>query len=334
MQRVPLCPDDPVLALFGPERAGGATMTPARVVVIGAGHVGATAAYALMLRGLFSEIILIDADAALAAAQAADITDANALGRPARVWAGSYADVAGAAIVVITAGAATHGDESRLAVAGRSATIVAACAQSLAAAGFAGIILVAANPVDLMALIAARHGGLPAARIIGTGTLLDSCRLRQDLASRFAVAPMAVEGLVLGEHGDSSVVAFSTVRIGGLPLASWAPVTPTDLAALAARVRREGYDIIDGKGFTSFGIATAIVRICEAIQRDEHAVLPVSSLLSGQFGISGLFLSLPCRLGATGIEQVVQPDLAATERAALAHSAATLRAALAALDLA
>jgi L-lactate dehydrogenase len=308
-------------------------ITQSRVVIIGAGHVGATSAYALMLRGLFSEIVLIDANAALAEAQAADIADANALGRPARIWAGSYSDTTSATIAVITAGAATHGHESRLDVAARSAVIVQNCVEALVAAAFAGVIIVAANPVDLMALVVSRHAGLPAGRIIGTGTLLDSCRLRQVLATRFKVAPMAVEGHVLGEHGDTSVTAFSTVRIGGLPLQSWLPTTSdADKAALAIKVRQDGYDIVSGKGFTSFGIATAIVRICEAIQRDEHMVLPVSCQLNGQFGVFGLYLSLPCILGAEGIERVLVPDLDAAELAGFARSAATLRSALAKLD--
>ncbi|MBC7522755.1 MAG: L-lactate dehydrogenase [Sandarakinorhabdus sp.] len=306
---------------------------PARVVIIGAGHVGSTSAYALMLRGLFSEIVLIDPDAALAKAEAADLADANVLARPARIWAGSHADAAGAAIAVITAGAETHGDENRLGVASRSVGIVKACVLALAAAGFAGVIIVAANPVDLMTLVAARHAGLPAGRVIGTGTLLDSCRLQHIIAARFDVAPMAVAGLVIGEHGDSSVAAFSTVRVGGLPLESWAPATTeTDKAALAARVRQRGYDIVGGKGFTSFAIASAIVRICEAVLRDEKIVLPVSCSLSGEFGIADLCLSLPCIVGAAGIERVLVPDLDAAELAGLAQSAAILRAALDALD--
>ena len=313
--------------------ARSAMIKPARVVIIGAGHVGATSAYALMLCGLFSEIVLIDPDAALAKAEAADISDAGVMARPVRIRAGSYRDTTAATIAVITAGAETHGDESRLDVAARSVGIVRSCVMALAAAGFAGVIIVAANPVDLMTLVATRHAGLPTGRVVGTGTLLDSCRLRQILATRFDVAPMAVDGLVLGEHGDSSVVAFSTVRIGGLPLQSWAPATTdADKIALAIKVRKEGYDIVGGKGFTSFGIASAIVRICEAVQRDEQMVLPVSCRLSGEFEITDLCLSLPCILGAAGIERVLVPDLATAELTALARSAAVLRTALDRLD--
>jgi L-lactate dehydrogenase len=300
-----------------------------RVVIAGAGHVGATAAYALMLRALFREIILIDCDPQRADAEAEDIADANALARPATIRAGAYADAAGASIAVITAGAATHGDETRLSVAARSGEIVRDCVAGLIGGGFDGIIVVAANPVDLMALAAFEASGLPANRVIGTGTLLDSSRLRQAIAGRLSVAPGDVDAMILGEHGDSSVAALSTARIGGLTIEAFAS-HPGRLGAgdLLHEVRRAGYRIIGGKGYTSYGIATAIVRICEAILRDEHAVLPVSTLLSGQFGIDGLYLSLPCVLGGAGVERVLMPALSDGEIAGLRASADAIRAAL------
>jgi L-lactate dehydrogenase len=281
-----------------------------------------------MLRAIFREIVLIDSDPSLAEAEAADLSDANALARPARIWAGTYADVAAAQIAVITAGAATHGTETRLSVAGRSAAIVEQCVAELVGAGFGGIIIVAANPVDLMARVAFQTSGLPASRVIGTGTLLDTSRLQQVLGKRLDIAPSAVDGLVIGEHGDSEVVAFSALRIGGLRLDSFARRHGgADHQRTASDVRDAGYRIIKGKGYTSFGVATAIVRICEAIIRDEHAVLPVSAMLSGQFDISDLYLSLPCILGAEGIVQVLTPELSDDEVAALLASAATLRSA-------
>ncbi|MDB5686630.1 MAG: lactate dehydrogenase [Rhizorhabdus sp.] len=301
-----------------------------RIAIIGAGHVGSTAAYALMLRALFSEIVLVDQDAALAQAEAADISDANALARPARIWAGDYVDAAQSRIAVITAGAATHGDETRLSVAARSGEIVRSCVAALMAAGFDGILLIASNPVDLMTHRALRQSGLPAARVIGTGTLLDSSRLRQTLAARLNIAPGAIDGLVLGEHGDSEVAAFSTVRVGGLSLDDFAPGI-IDRGTTAAQVRDAGYRIVTGKGYTSYGVATAIVRISEAVLRDEHMVLPVSTLLTGQFGIDGVYLSLPCILGAGGVERVLLPDLAEEEIAGLRSSAGILREAMAGL---
>ena len=306
-----------------------------RIAIVGAGHVGATAAYALMLRALVSEIVLIDDNRALAAAEAADLSDANALARPARIWAGDYDDAASARIAVLTAGAATHGDESRLAVAARSAAIVTDCVTKLVEAGFAGIVLVAANPVDLMSLVALRASGLPPARVIGTGTLLDSARMRRALATEVNVAATSIEGFVLGEHGDSEVAAQSTVRIGGLPLSAVADTSGSlDFGALAATVRDAGYRIIEGKGYTSFGIATAIVRICEAIVRDEQAVLPVSAFVTGELGVADLYLSLPCIIGANGVERILAPDLPPAEHDALHASAAALQSAVERLAIA
>lgn len=295
-----------------------------RIAVIGAGHVGATTAYALMLRGLFPEIVLIDSNAALAAAEAEDISDAGALARPARIFAGGYSDAASARIAVLTAGAVTHGSESRLAVASASGAIVKSCVTELMQAGFDGILIVAANPVDLMADTAFRHSGLPAARVIGTGTLLDSCRMRQEIAHRLDVAPASVEGIVLGEHGDSEVAILSSIRIGGLAPDLFAPGA-LDSAQVARDVSQAGYRIIAGKGYTSFGIATAAVRICEAIIRDERVVLPVSCLTTGQFGVSDIYLSLPCLVGAGGVEQVLTPELDEGETAALLRSASAIR---------
>jgi L-lactate dehydrogenase len=304
----------------------------ARIAIIGAGHVGSTAAYALMLRALVSEIVLIDSNSERAEAEASDIADANALARPARVWSGSYADAATATVAVITAGAATHGTESRLSVLSRSAVIVGECVESLIHGGFGGIILVAANPVDLMAHIAFRKSGLTAPRVIGTGTLLDSSRLRQALAAKLDIAPAALSGLVLGEHGDSEVAAFSTVRVGGLTLEHFTKLGPLlDHDVIAKDVRDAGYRIVSGKGYTSFGIATAVVRICEAIIRNECAILPVSTLLTGEYGIDGVFLSLPCILGAGGVERILEPALSVEELSALHRSAEVIRQAVATL---
>ncbi|WP_343056719.1 L-lactate dehydrogenase [Sphingobium subterraneum] len=303
-----------------------------RIIIIGSGHVGATTAYALMLRALFREIILIDRDEALAEAEAMDISDAGVLARPTHVRSGNFADAASARIAVLTAGAATHGSESRLSVTARSADIVQSCIRDLVAAGFDGLLIVAANSVDLMAWVAKDVSGFPGHRVIGTGTLLDSSRLQQTIAARLNVAASSVDALMIGEHGDSSVAALSIARIGGVALESIEAGTRPNAADLAEEVRGAAYKIIEGKGYTSFGVATAIVRICEAIVRDEHAVVPVSTLLTGQYGITDLYLSLPCILGETGVERVLTPHLSQSETAALIASANMLRTAKHALD--
>lgn len=303
-----------------------------RIAIVGAGNVGATAAYALMLRGLFAEIVLIDADAKLAAAQAADIADANAIARPSRIWAGDYGDVRDASVLVLTAGAATHGDETRASVAARSAGIVRDCIDGAMSAGFDGIVLVASNPVDAMAQVVQLRSELPTARVIGTGTLLDSNRFRKRLADRLGVAPGAVEAMVLGEHGNSEVMAWSTVRIGGMTLDAWPDAPALDRDAIGRDVMRAGYTINHGKGYTSYGVATAIVRICEAIVRDERVVLPVSTWVDGPYGLDGLYCSLPCLIGADGVLRVLTPALTEPEQQALQASAAALRSIFAGIE--
>ena len=193
------------------------------------------------------------------------------------------------------------------------------------AAGFDGIIIVSSNPADAMAQVAQSLSGFPPERVIGTGTLLDSNRFRKRIADQLDVATDAVEALVLGEHGDSEVIAYSTVRIGGVGLDAFVGNDTFDRDSIAHDVVRAGYNISDGKGYTSFGIAAAIVRICEAIERDERVVLPVSIMTSGQYGIEGVYLSLPCIVGAAGILRVLIPELTDHERTALSASADALR---------
>jgi L-lactate dehydrogenase len=218
-------------------------------------------------------------------------------------------------------------------VAAESSAIMSDCVGSLMQAGFQGVIVVSANPVDLITLVALRRSRLSPAYVIGTGTLLDTSRLKQTVSEALNVSPVSVEAFVLGEHGDSEVAAFSTVRIGGQTLKQFrAGSEPLDQAAVARQVRDAGYEIVKGKGYTSYGVATAIVRICEAVARDERAVLPVSTLLTGQYGLSDLCLSLPCVIGAGGVERILTPDLDPDEAVALATSGRVLTKALAALS--
>lgn len=301
-----------------------------RIAVIGAGHVGATVAYALMLREIVGEIVLIDTNTKLAEGQALDIEHANALSRPARIWAGAYADAAPASIAVITAGATmTSSGETRLSLLDRSARIVRSCTQELMAADFSGIIVVAANPVDIMAQVAQELSGLPAPRVVGSGTLLDSARLRWLLGDKLGLDPRSIFGYVLGEHGDSEFVAFSVAQIGSVPIDEYLTGgARLDKAQIQDDVRRAGYRIFEGKGFTSFGVASAVVRICEAIVWDERSVLPVSARTTGQYGISDVYLSLPCVLSARGIDRIITAPLDEIDLSALRASADILRSSL------
>ena len=307
------------------------TVHPSRdtIAIIGCGHVGSTSAYALMLRGVAREIILLDNNRAAAEAQAMDLQHAVPMNRPIRIRAGDYRDAAEASIVVITAGVGGEPGESRLDLLARNAIVVRECMAALSAEGFSGIVLMTTNPVDVLAQVAYEASGLPAGRVIGSGTLLDSARLRAMLGEELGVEARSVHAYIIGEHGDSEIAAWSSASVAGVPLHEYAQEGQlTDPAALLERVRHAAPDIIRSKGFTSFAIASCVARICEAIMRDEHSVLPVSTLLTGQYGITGVYLSLPCVLGRAGVERVIAIPLNDVEHAGLHASAGVLQRAL------
>jgi L-lactate dehydrogenase len=300
------------------------------VAVIGCGHVGATSAYALMWGGVASEIVLVDRDARRAAGEAMDLQHAVPLGRPVRLWAGDYADAAAADIAVIAAGVGGRPGETRLDLLGRNVVVVRDCMRELLAAGFRGIVLMTTNPVDVLAQVAQAESGLAAGRVVGSGTVLDSARLRALLGDALGVEARSVHAYVVGEHGDSEVAAWSAARVAGVPLRDFcAPGECPDFGETLQRVRRAAPEIIEHKGHTAFAIASCVARICEAILRDERTVLPVSTMLTGQYGIEGVYLSLPCVVGRGGVERVVELPLDDAEREGLRASAEVLRRTLA-----
>lgn len=303
-----------------------------KVGVVGAGAVGSTAAYAMTLQGTCRDLVLVDANEKLARAQARDILDAEPFSRPVRVSAGGYEDLAGAALVVITAGVSQRPGEDRLSLLGRNARIFEQVIPSLLRHAPDAVILVATNPVDVMTQIGARLAGLPAGRVLGSGTILDTARFRALLSEQLGISTASIHAYVLGEHGDSEVLVWSDARAGGVPLDRFAeqvgrPLGDADRARIDEGVRRAAYAIIEGKGATYYGIGAGIARIARAVLRDERAVYTVSAP-SAEHGTA---LSLPRILGREGIAATLVPSLAAAERDALDHSAAVLREAAAAL---
>ncbi len=297
-----------------------------RVAIIGAGNVGATTAYALLQSELVREIVLLDRDGEKAEGEAMDLQHAVPLGPPVRVWAGDYRDAARSAIVVMTAGAANQPGESRLDLLERNVGVLRDCMGQLLREDFGGILLMTTNPVDVLAYLAQREGDLPAHRVIGTGTVIDTARLRQALGQELGVEGRAVDAFILGEHGDSEIAAWSCARLAGVPLADFGGADRLpDRDELLRRVRGAGPDVLARKGSTSFAIASCVRRICEAILRDEHTVLSVSTLLSGEYGIGDVYLGTPCVVGARGIERVIALPLSDDERGALHASADVLR---------
>ncbi|HWS98694.1 MAG TPA: L-lactate dehydrogenase [Pyrinomonadaceae bacterium] len=302
------------------------TSTARRVAVIGAGHVGATSAYALLMSGAAREIVLVDADRKRAEGEVMDLQHAVSLARPVAVWAGDYKDAARAAVVVVAAGVGGRPGESRLDLLGRNVKVVRDCVRSLTAEGFEGVILMTTNPVDILAQVAQEESGLAVGRVIGSGTVLDTARLRAMLAAKLHIEARSIHAYIVGEHGDSEIAAWSAAHVAGVPLKDYCEANGCpDFQQLLARVRRAAPDIIERKGYTSHAIASCVVRICEAVLGDERTVLPVSTMMSGQYGIEGIYLSLPCVVGREGVSGVIELPLSDEERAGLRASAEILR---------
>lgn len=309
-----------------------------KVAIVGCGFVGATSAFALMESGLFSEMVLIDVDQARAEGEALDISHGIAFARPMDIAAGTYADVGDADVVIVTAGAAQKPGESRLDLVNKNVAIFGGIMEQIRESGFSGILLIVSNPVDILTHVSIQMSGLPEHRVIGSGTVLDTGRLKQIISERLGVDPRNVHVRILGEHGDSELIAWSSAHVAGIPLEDFFNMRSSGSYEEFRRevtdlVRDSAYEIIQKKKATYFGIAMAVKRICECIVRDEKSVLSVSNSLQGEYGIEGVALSTPCVLGADGIEVRMPPSLNYREQAQLKDSATQLKEVIAALDL-
>jgi len=299
-----------------------------RVVLIGAGDVGVAYAYALVNQGLVHELSIIDINTQKVTGEVMDLNHGVVWApSPTRVTVGSYDDCADADLVVITAGAAQRPGETRLDLVGRNVEIFRSIVGSVMDTGFDGIFLVASNPVDVMAYATWKLSGLPSERVIGSGTTLDSARLRFMLGELYDVAPSSVHASIIGEHGDTEVAALSSANVAGAPLSRDLESVPgrrEEIERVFTDTREAAYRIIDAKGSTSYGIGMALARITRAILRDEYTALPVSTKLHGTYGIDDLFIGVPTVLGRSGVKSVVELDLNDAEHDALAHSAKVL----------
>ncbi len=300
-----------------------------KVGIVGVGMVGSAAGFALALTGGAREVVLVDRDAARARAEAEDISHAVPFGRAARVRAGDWADLAGAGVVILACGVSQRPGETRLALLSRNAAVFSEVIGHVRRVAADAILLVATNPVDVMTDIATRLSGLPPARVIGSGTILDTARFRSLLGAHLGIAPQSVHAYVLGEHGDSEVLSWTAARAGSVPIRAFAaqvgaPITDTVRAAIDDGVRRAAYRIIAGKGATWHGIGAGLARIVRAIAGDEGAVLSVSIVTPEVAGVGPVALSLPRVLGAAGVTADLMPDLDAAETEALRASATLL----------
>ncbi len=300
-----------------------------KIGIVGAGAVGSAVANAAMLTGVAHDIVLVDRDAARARAEAQDILHAAAFGHACVVRAGDYPALAGARAVVIAAGVAQREGETRLELLDRNRKVFESIVPSVLAAAPDALIIVATNPVDVMTEVATEIAGLPEGRVFGTGTILDSGRFRALLCHHLGISARSVHAFVLGEHGDSEVLAWQSATVGALPLFDFAeqvgrPVDREVQADIDAGVRRAAYRIIEGKGYTNYGIAGGVARLLRAVAGDEHALLSVSMETDDINGRGPVALSLPRIIAARGVVTTVMPALSADESAALTRSAETL----------
>lgn len=301
-----------------------------KAAIIGCGFVGSASAFALMDKALFSELVLVDANRQRAEGEAMDLSHGLPYLNPMKVYAGDYQDIKDAAVIVITAGAAQKPGETRLDLINKNVAIMKSIIAQIKEVGVEGILLIVANPVDILTHVALKESGLPKNRVFGSGTVLDTARFKYLLSERLDVDARNVHAIVIGEHGDSELCVWSVANVSGIPLMDFAEVRgithhEEEMERIYTDVRDSAYEIIARKGATYYGVARAVARICSCIVNNEHTMLPVSVELEGTYGLNGLALSIPSLVGRDGIESVLELPLNVRERRQLQASAEALQ---------
>lgn len=309
-----------------------------KAAMIGCGFVGSASAFALMQSGLFSELVLIDANHDKAEGEAMDIAHGLPFAGQMKIYAGDYDDIVDAAVIIVTAGAAQKPGETRLDLVNKNVNIFKSIIPEIAKRNYKGILLIVANPVDILTYTAVKLSGLPENSVIGSGTVLDTARLKYALGEHLEVDSRSVHSFIIGEHGDSEIVAWSSTNVSGIPVNDFCELRghfnhEEAMHRIADDVKNSAYDIIEKKGATYYGIAMSVKRICECIMRDEKSILPISSMMHGEYGISDICLSMPTVVGREGVETRVPIQLNEQEESALSASAEQLSKVAAQLDL-
>jgi len=299
-----------------------------KIAVVGAGSVGASVAYAILMSGLVSEIVLVDIDKNRAEGEAMDLSHGAAFVKPIKITVGEYKDCRDADIIVFTAGAGQKPGETRLELVHKNTAVLRSVLPSVIDRAGESILLMVSNPVDVLTYAALRLTGLPPNRVIGSGTVLDSSRFRHLISENCLVEPRNIHAYVIGEHGDSEIPLWSKANIAGLSpeeFCNWRNIPCLDRPAITESVRNAAYEIIARKGATYYAIGLAVRRICECILRDENSILTVSGLIDNVHGINDVCLSMPCLVNRHGLVRVLPVPLAGDEKEALLKSAAMLR---------
>lgn len=314
------------------------TTNDRKVAIIGCGFVGSATAFTLMQSGLFTEMVLIDVDHDRAEGEALDISHGMPFASPMNIYAGDYDDAADAAIIVVTAGANQQPGETRLDLVQKNVRIFKSIIPEIARRDYQGIVLVVSNPVDILTYVTLKLSDLPAHRVIGSGTVLDTARFKYILGEHLGVDPRNVHVRIIGEHGDSEIAVWSTANVSGIPVNDFCELRghfqhEESMQRIADDVKNSAYEIISKKKATYYGIAMSVKRICEAIVRDEKPILPVSNYLDGLYGLHDVVLSMPAVVGKDGIEYQVPAPLDEDEQDRLKESADALKNVIAGLDL-
>lgn len=297
-----------------------------KVAIVGLGRVGITTAYAILLKGLATELVLFSREKSKAEGEKADLEHGMPFYPKCNIIASSnYEDLSGTDLVIFTAGCAQKPGETRLDLAKNNCAIVDALIPNIVKHAPHTLILMVANPVDIMTLRAAEKAKLPEGRVFGSGTLLDTARFRLHLSKGIKISAKSIHTYILGEHGDSSFAATSTATIGGKPILSFPEMSPEHIQWAQDQTRKDAYKIISGKGATYYGIASAVTHIVETIMRDSKKIIPLSTPLTGQYDLTNVSLSLPCILGRNGVERVIDLPLSVSELASLHNSAKMIR---------
>ncbi|OUN21020.1 L-lactate dehydrogenase [Flavonifractor sp. An82] len=305
-------------------------INPRKAAVVGCGFVGSATAFALMQSHLFSELVLLDVNFDKADGEAKDIAHGIPFAGAMQVYAGTYDDVADAAVIIVTAGANQKPDETRLDLVHKNVEIFKSIIPEIAKRNFQGILLIVSNPVDILTYAALKLSGLPEHRVIGSGTVLDTARLKYQLGQHLSVDSRSVHAFIIGEHGDSEIAVWSSSNVSGIPLNDFCEMRGhydhvASMKKIAEQVKTSAYEIIAKKHATYYGIAMSVKRICEVIVRNEKSILPVSTMMHGEYGIEGIALSMPAIVGLDGVETHVPIVLDEEEQKQLRHSAETLK---------
>ena len=300
-----------------------------KAAIIGCGFVGAASAFCLMQSGLFSELVLLDADRDKAEGEALDVAHGIPFARPMKIYAGDYDDLVDAAVVIVTAGANQKPGETRLDLVQKNVEIFRSIIPEIAKRNFPGILLIVSNPVDILTYAAIKLSGMPEHRVIGSGTVLDTARFKYQLGEHLSIDPRSIHAFIIGEHGDSEIAAWSSANVSGIPIHDICEMRgfydhEDAMREIADTVKNSAYEIIAKKKATYYGIAMSVRRICEAIVRNEKSILPVSVMLHGQYGMENVVLSMPAIVGSEGVETTVPIELNREEQEKLKASAEAL----------